>query len=123
VSTDDRGGYDHDGDGVEWDRRDIYQYVRRLLVANQGHEGPHAPVADLRRVRRCACDTGALAVSQYETALDALGERDGVVLGDRYAGAFGSVSDGVVRAAVAWVAERDDADREFIAAANGVLGS
>lgn len=103
---------------VEYDSEHAYAFVRRLVVAIQGHERPAAPVAERAVVRRRCCDSGPLAVDAYETALAALDEHDVIARGDRYVGHYPTRE--MATAAIEWVAARDDPDKRFIGAVNAL---
>lgn len=110
---------DTDALAAEWDRKQVYEYVKSSVVAHQGKESPPAPVADRRRLRGRCCDTGPLSVGRYETALNALAERPTVARGTDYVGVYPSPQ--MAREAVAWVAETPAPDTDFIGDANQVL--
>jgi len=110
---------DTDSQAADWDRKQVYEFLKSSVVAHQGKESPPAPVADRRRLRGRCCDTGPLSVDRYETALNALAERPTVARGEHYVGVYPSPQ--MAREAVAWVAETPAPDTDFIGSANQVL--
>ena len=108
---------EHDADA--WDREAAYHYVRRMIVAHQAKERPtDAPVAERLTVRKCCCDSGPLSVERFETALAALEEQGVIALGDEYLGRFATRE--LATAAIEWVAGRDEVDKAFVGAVNGL---
>ena len=103
----------------EWDREAAYHYVKRMIVAHQAKERPtDAPVAERLTVRKCCCDSGPLSVGRYETALAALGEQGVIALGDEFVGHYATRK--MATAAIEWVAGRDEVDKAFVGAVNGL---
>ena len=103
----------------EWDREAAYHYVRRMIVAHQAKERPRdAPVAERDTIRRRCCDTGPLSVDRFETAVEMLADHDEIALGDEFVGHYATRE--LATAAIECVAGRDEVDKEFIGAVNGL---
>jgi hypothetical protein len=89
------------------------------MLAHQGKERPTtAPVARLSHLRVNLCASGSLSPERFETALAALAEHDAVARGDEYIGRY--TSRKTATAAIEYVAGREDVDRRFVAAVNGL---
>ena len=106
-------------DAEEWDREAAYHYVRRMVINHQAKERPtDAPVAERLTVRKCCCDSGPLSVERYETALAALDEQAAIALGETYVGRYDTRE--MATDAIEWVAGRDEVDKAFVGAVNGL---